>query len=66
MTVMEVLVLLTSSARGRSITISRWGERQSWAVRICVKREKYREKGVEKSWEWHFLYGKVDAYKSCC
>ena len=62
MTVIEVLVLLTSSARGRSITPSRKGERQSWAVRICVMGEKCREKEVEKSWEWHFLYGKVDAY----
>ena len=62
MTVIEVLVLLTSSARGRSITLSSKGERQSWAVRICMKGKKYREKGVEKSWEWYFLYGKVDAY----
>ena len=57
-----MLVLLTSSARGRSGMVSSKGERQSWAVRICVKGEEYREKGVEKSWEWYFLYGKVDAY----
>ena len=51
LTVIEVLVLLTSSATGRSGMASRKGERQSWAVRICVKGEKYREKVVEKRWE---------------
>ena len=50
LTVIEVLVLLTSSARGRSRMKSRKGERQSWAVRICVNGESGLE-GIHENLE---------------
>ena len=60
LTVIEMLVLLTSMGRGRCRLSSRWGERQSWAVKVhvCMKMGGgRREVGVGGTFpEWQSEY----------